>query len=110
MSPARWLASCGLALALLAAAAAPAAALTCRTWTRLGPDERLATIERMIAETVGGSAGRSYRIDRAAVGRCLRSQAEAMAHAFDGACEDPRTAGLQALNRIFKDYIWSCAG
>ena len=27
---------------------------------------------------------------------------------FDDACADSRTAGMQALNNVFKDYLWSC--
>ena len=100
-----------LALALVVAAVAtPARALTCNSWSRLGPDQRAATIQRMISNAVEGSGGRSYHIDRSAVGRCLERAALAIGYDFDGACSDSRSAGMQALNKIFKDYIWSCAG
>jgi hypothetical protein len=33
-----------------------------------------------------------------------------MALEFDDVCSDSRTADLQAIQRVFKTYIWSCAG
>ena len=54
--------------------------------------------------------GRQYQVDRGAVARCLQGNARSIEYDFDGACADSRTAGMQALNRIFKEYIWSCAG
>lgn len=103
------IATLSLAL-LLAAVATPAQALTCRSWNRFGPDQRAANIDRMISNAVGGSGGRSYQIDRGSVGRCLQDQSRNIEYDFDGACSDSRSADMQALNKIFKDYIWSCAG
>ena len=76
----------------------------------MGPDQKSATIDRMIQGAVSGSGGRQYRVDRGAVGRCLDGYARSIEYDFDGARADSRTASMQALNRIFKDYIWSCAG
>jgi hypothetical protein len=96
-------------LVLLLLLLAPAAqAINCTSWERLGPGQRSATIDRMIQSTVAGSGGRSYRVDRGAVGRCLQSYAQSIAYDFDSACADPSTAGMQALNEIFKSYVWSC--
>ena len=100
----------GLILLLLLLAARPGHAMQCREWQRMGPDQKSASIERMIQNAVSGSGGRQYRINRGAVGRCLQGQAQPIAYDFDDACADARTAGMQALNRIFKNYIWSCAG
>ncbi len=98
-------------LTLLGALAAPPAeAISCRQWERMGPDEKTNTVYRMIDGTVSGSRGRQYHVDRGAVGRCLEASAQAIEYDFDGACADPRTAGKEALNRIFKNYIWTCAG
>ena len=88
----------------------PAQAISCKQWQRMGPQQKAATVERMIASTVRGSKGRQYRVDRGAVGRCLNGQVRNIEYDFDGACADPRTAGMHELNRIFKDYLWSCAG
>ena len=90
--------------------ASPVQAITCGQWDRMGAGQKSATIDRMIQSTVSGSGGREYQIDRGAVGRCLQGHARSIEYDFDGACADARTAGMQALNRIFKDYIWTCAG
>ena len=76
----------------------------------MGAGQKSATIDRMIQGAVSGSGGRQYRIERGAVGRCLQGYARSIEYDFDGACADSRSAGMQALNRIFKEYIWSCAG
>ena len=91
-------------------AAPPAEAISCRQWDRMGPNEKTNTVYRMIDGAVSGSRGRQYHVDRGAVGRCLEASARAIEYEFDGACADSRTAGKEALNRIFKHYIWSCAG
>ncbi len=90
--------------------ASPVHAIGCREWDRMGAGQKSATIDRMIQGAVSGSGGRQYRIERGAVGRCLQGYARSIEYDFDDACADSRTAGMQALNRIFKDYIWSCAG
>ena len=100
-----------VSVALAALLAAPSAhAITCRQWDRMGPGEKTDTVYRMIDGTVSGSRGRQYHVDRGAVGRCLESSAQSIQYDFDGACADARTAGKEALNRIFKHYIWTCAG
>ena len=76
----------------------------------MSPDQKAATIDRKIQGAVAGSGGRQYHIDRGAVARCLQSSARSIEYDFDGACADSRTASMQALNRIFKEYIWTCAG
>lgn len=97
-----------LPLALLPAAAAQA--INCRQWERMSPEQKSATLDRMIESAVSGSRGRQYQVDRGAVGRCLRNRARSIGYDFDGACADARTAGMQALNGIFKQHIWTCAG
>lgn len=90
--------------------ASPVQAISCEQWDRMGAGQKSATIDHMIQSTVSGSGGREYHVDRGAVGRCLQGYARSIEHDFDSACADARTAGMQALNRIFKDYIWTCAG
>ncbi len=97
-----------LLLALLLAA--PVHAINCKQWERMAPAQKSATIDRMIQGAVSGSGGRQYQVDRSAVGRCLQGYARSIEYDFDGACADSQRAGMQALNRIFKEYIWSCAG
>jgi hypothetical protein len=76
----------------------------------MGPGQKSASIDRMIQSAATGSGGRQYNVDRGAVARCLQERARSIEYDFDGACADARTASMQALNHIFKDYIWSCAG
>ena len=85
-------------------------ALNCNGWDRMGPDQKSATIDRMIQSAISGSKGRQYNANRGAIRRCLESDARTIEYDFDDACADQRTASMQALNHIFKDYIWSCAG
>jgi hypothetical protein len=88
----------------------PGLAVNCNGWNRMGPDQKSATIDRMIRSAISGSRGRQYQVDRGSIARCLESKARSIEYDFDGACSDARTASMQALNHIFKDYIWSCAG
>ena len=99
-----------LVLFLVLASASPVHAISCKQWERMAPAQKSATIDRMSQGAVSGSGGRQYQIDRGAVGRCLQGNARSIEYDFDGACADSRSAGMQALNRIFKEYIWSCAG
>ncbi len=100
----------GLALVAALLVPAGAGATNCRTWQRLGPDQKSAQVERMIQRTISGSGGRAYRVQRGSVERCLRGAARDIEYEFDDACSDPRSAGMNALDRIFKKYVWSCVG
>ena len=91
-------------------AASPSGAVSCKQWERMGPDQKAGTIDRMIDSTVSGSSGRQYRVDRGAVGRCLDGHARSIQYDIDGDCSDPRTAAMQAPNKVFKEYLWTCAG
>ena len=97
-----------VALLFLLLLARPAFAITCQQWERLGPDQKAATIDRMIQSAISGSRGRSYQVNRGAIGRCLASRARTIEYDFDDVCSDPRTAGMNALDNTFKHYIWSC--
>ena len=101
--------TCLVVLLFLVLLAQPASAITCQQWGRLGPDQKVATIDRMIQSAISGSGGRSYQVNRGAIGRCLASQARSIEYDFDDVCSDPRTAGMNALDNLFKNYIWSCA-
>ena len=88
---------------------APAAgAITCRQWGRLGPTERVGTVESMIQSTLASSAGRSTQVNRGAVERCLRREARSIEYAFDDVCSDSTRASMRAIENTFKEYIWSC--
>ena len=101
-----------LPAALLLAAlllAEPALAMTCSQWEGLGPQQKAAAVEQMIQSAVSGSGGRSYKVDRGAMTRCLRASSRDIEYEFDGVCSDSRTAGMNAIRTTFKDFIWGCA-
>ena len=87
---------------------APASATGCRDWGRLGYDQKAGAIDDLIQDAISGQKGRSYHVNRNGIARCLQGQARNIEYDFDDVCADSRTSGMQALNRIFKDYIWSC--
>ena len=88
--------------------ATPAAAINCRTWERLGPGQKEAAVYDLIETAVSGSRGRQYQVNRGAIERCLQQNAGNIAYDFDSTCADSSRAGMQALNTLFKNYIWTC--
>ena len=88
--------------------ATPAAAIDCRTWGRLGPDQKEAAVYDLIETTVSGSRGRQYQVNRGAIERCLQRSARNITYDFDDTCADSRRANKQALNTLFKNYVWAC--
>jgi hypothetical protein len=85
-----------------------AGAMTCREWNRLLPDQKASSIDRMIADALASQKGRNFQINRGAIGRCLYDSARDILYDFDDTCASSRTSGMQALNTLFKNYIWSC--
>ena len=88
--------------------ATPASAINCRDWERLGPGQKEAAVYDLIETTVSGSRGREFQVNRGAIERCLQRNARNIAYNFDDTCADSGRAGMQALNTLFKDYIWTC--
>ena len=88
--------------------ATPAAAIGCQDWKRLGPGQKEAAVYDLIETAVSGSRGRQYQVNRGAIDRCLQRNARNIAYDFDDICADSRRASMQALNRSFKHYIWTC--
>ena len=100
-----------IAVAVIAATllwVTPSGATSCRDWDRASPAKRTAIVENMIHSAISGQRGREYQVNRGAIERCLSRSARDIEYDFDDACADSGTAGMQALNNIFKDYIWSC--
>ena len=93
---------------VLVTAAMPAAAIDCHKWKQLGVDQQDAVIYGLIDSAVGGARGRQYQVNRGAIQRCLEQNAINIANDFDDTCSDSRSAGMQALNKVFKNYIWTC--
>ena len=94
---------------LLALGVAPAAkAMSCQRWNRLGPAEKSQELDRLIAQVVRSNAGRQYTsVQRSRVERCLHSSARTIEYEFDDICDSSR-AGMNALQVMFKRYIWDC--
>jgi len=88
--------------------AAPASAIDCQSWSRLGTGQKSGAIDRMIQDVISGQKGRSYELNRNAISRCLHSRVRDIEIDFDDACSSSRTSGMQALDHIFKSYAWSC--
>ncbi len=88
--------------------AAPAGATNCRDWERASPAEKTAIVDEMIRSAISGQRGRQYQVNRGQIERCLRRSVRDIEYDFDDSCSNARSAGMQALNKIFKDYIWSC--
>jgi hypothetical protein len=99
-----------LGLALGVVLAVPASATNCRAWLRLNPAQREAAVLGMIDDALGSNRARQYSVNREAIARCLLSNGYQMMTGFDDVCSDSRTADMQAINRVFKSYVWSCAG
>ena len=97
-----------LVLAVSFVGALPASAMTCRDWNRLAPGDKAYAIDGMIGDAMASQRGRSYQVNRGAIERCLRRYARDIEYAFDDTCSDTGSAGMQALNNIFKNYIWTC--
>jgi hypothetical protein len=108
----RRLARAGLALVvtlfLAAVVAQPALAINCQQWSRLSEADKFATVESMIDRAIDGQSGRQYNVNRNAVARCLDQRISRIVIDFDDTCADSRTAGMSALNNLFKEYIWAC--
>jgi hypothetical protein len=85
-----------------------ASSMTCRDWTRLGEGQKSAAIDDMIRSAVAGQGGRSYGVNRAAVERCMYGESRNIEYDFDDTCSDSRSVSMQALNTLFKHYIWNC--
>ena len=102
--------SAGVVLGLVVAANSSSAAMSCRPWLRLNPGQKEATVHAMIDDALRSNRGRQYDINRGAVGRCLHGSASQMAVDFDDVCSDSRSADMQAIHKVFKSYVWSCAG
>jgi hypothetical protein len=101
---------CAAMVPMLAVPAAAQVHLDCSSWKRMSEDRKLQTVERAIEDLVSSSRGREYTsINRTQTRRCLESRRDQMITDFDELCGRTGRADLQALNRTFRSYVWSCA-
>ena len=87
---------------------ASAGATGCRDWDRASPATKTAIVESMIHSAISGQRGREYQVNQGQTERCLRRLAQDIEFDLDDACADFGSTGMQALNHVFKNYIWSC--
>ena len=99
----------GLALVLLLPVQR-ASAMSCHAWLRLDDAQREAAVYAMIDDAIASNQARKWDINRGALRRCLQMQADWIGMDFDDVCSDSRTAGMQAIQTVFKSYIWNCSG
>jgi len=104
-----------VALACLGLLAYPADArstdMRCSSWTKLTEDQKLQTIEGLIEDAISSSAGwkyDSFTFKRARISRCLERYRTQLVDDFDALCAQRTRADLQAMNRTFRTYTWSC--
>ena len=101
----------GVACALaLAQSPARAAELRCVEWRRLGAEQMDARLRERIDAAVRSPEERQIKIDSGALHRCLEAEAARIRDAFDDACAEGVEADLEALERIFRDYVATCEG
>jgi len=98
-----WLTMVAIVIAPLAADASG-----CREWNRLPDQRKWDRIDRMINDAITGPKGRSYQVNRDAIGRCLQASSQDMLWDFNDLCGDPSTAHKSAIPVRFKWYIWNC--
>ena len=85
-----------------------AAATGCREWNRMSEASQRDRVERMIADAIASQRGRSYQVNRNAIGRCLEANADNMYWDFGDRCSNPSTAHKSAIRTRFKWYVWNC--
>ncbi len=83
-------------------------AMSCQGWNGLAAGQKPDAVDSMIRSAMAGQRGRSYGVNRGAIERCLRGEARNIEYDFDDVCASSRTASMQAINNIFKNYIWTC--
>jgi len=85
-----------------------ASAMSCQGWNGLAAGKKSDAVDSMIRSAMAGQRGRSYGVNRGAIERCLLGEARNIEYDFDDVCASSRTASMQAINNIFKNYIWTC--
>ena len=89
--------------------AAPAHAIECSRWSRLGDAGKTETLYRMIqARLASGEFGDYTSVRHATVARCLEQAVPGIRQDFDSTCSQGLAADMEALDRIFEGYVASC--
>ena len=100
--------ACSLLLAY--PADARSADMRCSARTSLTEGQRLQTVDQLIEDAIRSPEYRKYvSFDRARIRRCLERHRPQLLDDFDEPCARRNRSDLQAMNRTFKTYTWSCA-
>jgi len=97
-----------LLLAVVLLLPAPALAIHCSQWTRLSDEQKIDFIDQMTEDALGGHQVQQTGVDRLKISRCMQDNAENLVDEFDYLCAQGQSVSMDALNRRFKDYAWSC--
>lgn len=95
-----------LAVALLLPV--PAHAIHCSEWTRLSYEQKIGVIYQMTEDALGSPQVQQSGVNRMKLARCLQDQAGILVDEFDYLCAQGQSVSMDALNRTFKTYAWSC--
>ena len=100
-----------LAMVLSLTFAAPASAwFKCKTWEKMDDEAKETMLEEKTEAALEGNVAKQYQINRVNVRKCMRERIPDMRDQFDGICAEGKRASLQALNREFERYLFSCVG
>lgn len=99
-----------LAAALVLALADSAEAMRCTEWQSLTPEQKETALDDMAAKRLQSGVESEWNVDTGSVARCLAERRQEIMDAFDDACAEGERAAMDALDRIFMQYLRSCAG
>jgi hypothetical protein len=101
----------GLAGALALLLPAGAAAIDCREWSAMTPDQQTEWLTQRIHWGVTQSVdARKISVDRAAMSRCMMRRRQLIADDFDSICSEGNRRPRSALDDKLQSYFWSCVG
>lgn len=90
--------------------AAPAQAIRCSDWTRLGPEQRTATLHQSYDDLSNESRLQKYQVNWGRIRACLVRSTPAVEIDFDDACARGKSASMDVLDEILRSYLRSCVG
>jgi hypothetical protein len=100
-----------LGFALCLALAAPAdAALRCRNWDELDDGQKSEELEAEIERVLNSNTAQQYQVNRVTIRKCLQRKIPDMQDQFDGICAEGKSAPMNALEKEFERYLYTCVG
>ena len=90
--------------------AAPAHAIRCREWTKLGPEQRTATLHQSYEDLSNKPSLGKYKVNWERIRQCLIQSTPSIEIDFDDACARGQGASMDVLDQILRSYALSCVG